>query len=368
MPTHTQPNPMNSPEEPLLSQPPEENLTCRSSLLEKTATVTRDRLIAMYSGIALGDALGLPVETLTLDQIREHYGRVESLLDLSVNVFLQNHPTEFGITSDDTQLSVAVSRGLEGAKSRHLDVIMEKIASEHVSELEKTDRGWGGSTKDAVRRLRDGCSWRDSGKSERADRGFGNGIPMKIAPVAFWALKNELPRQEIIELVAAIAAMSHRTSMAVSAGLAHVAAVTYCLCTPPEEFSTQDFVRLVVEFSREGRAYLPETAVPDDISERLAQVGVLAALPLPEIMRELKGGCYVYESLPATYALFLKAPKAQSTLFDLVNAGGDTDSNASMGGALLGALNGGAIFPAPLLEQLPIRDTITLVGNNLFDS
>lgn len=64
------------------------------------------------------------------------------------------------------------------------------------------------------------------------------------------------------------------------------------------------------------------------------------------------------DSLPATWAFFLQNPYHIRTLYDVVNAGGDTDSNGAMVGALLGALNGMSIFPQCLIDGLWQKERI----------
>jgi ADP-ribosylglycohydrolase len=66
----------------------------------------------------------------------------------------------------------------------------------------------------------------------------------------------------------------------------------------------------------------------------------------------------VYNTLPLAYACFLRHPTSVEALYDAVAAGGDTDTNASIAGSLVGALNGTAVFPAHLIEGLRMRERI----------
>jgi ADP-ribosylglycohydrolase len=50
---------------------------------------------------------------------------------------------------------------------------------------------------------------------------------------------------------------------------------------------------------------------------------------------------------------FIKNPHSIESLYDVINAGGDTDTNGSILGAMLGALNGTEIFPKELIESIP---------------
>lgn len=64
---------------------------------------------------------------------------------------------------------------------------------------------------------------------------------------------------------------------------------------------------------------------------------------------------------------FLRKPHSIEALYDVISAGGDTDTNGSMVGALLGALNGPNIFPDHLIEGLDQEKEIMLVANRFYD-
>jgi ADP-ribosylglycohydrolase len=48
----------------------------------------------------------------------------------------------------------------------------------------------------------------------------------------------------------------------------------------------------------------------------------------------------VYDSLPFSYALFLRNPRSFGSIMEAVNAGGDNDTNAKLVGEMLGAYYG----------------------------
>jgi ADP-ribosylglycohydrolase len=50
-----------------------------------------------------------------------------------------------------------------------------------------------------------------------------------------------------------------------------------------------------------------------------------------------------------------------------VNAGGDTDTNGAMLGALLGALNGTQVFPQHLIDGLVNKDNVINTADRLCD-
>lgn len=78
-------------------------------------------------------------------------------------------------------------------------------------------------------------------------------------------------------------------------------------------------------------------------------------------------GFHAADSLPTTWAFFFQNPQSIEALYNVVNAGGDSDSNGAMVGALLGALNGLDIFPQHLIDGLWQRERIIETAEKLCD-
>lgn len=75
-----------------------------------------------------------------------------------------------------------------------------------------------------------------------------------------------------------------------------------------------------------------------------------------KVREDLGAGAFVNEPLPFTYAMLLKyKDNIEGCLEAIVNMGGDSDTNASMAGAILGALYGYKAFPAKWRKRLEDR-------------
>src|SRR5262249_47265020 len=128
-------------------------------------------------------------------------------------------------------------------------------------------------------------------------------------------------------------------------------------CTA-EDFSPEKFTEVVVAASRLGAKIFPETIGPDDITGRLERIGDFRRASCEDIVTAFSGGCYVYESLPFSYAFFLRDPKYFTAVIDVISSGGDTDSNGALVGALQGALLGRAYLPGELIAGVRRRDVM----------
>jgi ADP-ribosylglycohydrolase len=323
-----------------------------------------DKILGNFLGVAIGDSLGKPVEMCKPQNIAEKYGRITDYLDCSSHKYFSGD--DKGTTTDDWQLTKAVARAMITTGEINLD----EIAAEHVREFSVTVAGWGGSTREAVARIAEGVHWSSASKTEKENRGFGNGVCMKVSPIGLYmALTNpnylDPPWSDHIQKIADMATMTHNTSIAVTSGLAHAFATFNCFSMKPEEFDKDKFLRVIISASQIGRQYCPDTLV-DDMQTRFEKLHKV--LSTKEIVSDFGGGsCYVFDSLPFTYAFFLNNPYSVDSLYDCVSAGGDADSNGSMVGGLLGALHGANIFPQHLIDGLANKEEVYSLATAFYE-
>lgn len=337
------------------------------------AKVSRDKIVGTFLGVAVGDALGMAVETFTAEKIAKTYGRVTTYLRPDGHKWFNGH--QAGTYTDDTQLTLAVAEALIEAP---LD--MDAQVKHHVAAFRKTTDGWGNTTRNAIRSLANGGSWATSGLSGN-NQGLGNGVVMKIAPVA---LLGEL---EVQEFVFNLNAMTHPTGISAGAAAAHVGAISLLSKYEQEDLPSLDVpgVKREILDSLARYAGFMESkyeSVDDKISDRFfylsenfekeftppALANALSFMSAAEIIEQFgAGSCYCFNSIPFSYAFFFRNPDTIETLFDVISAGGDTDSNGSIVGALLGAYHGTSIFPQYLVDGLVQKDEILDVANRFAD-
>lgn len=97
----------------------------------------RDKVKGILISTALGDALGAPIEKLSYEEIKERYGRVETLKakwykeDLGYEAH-KGKKRGNGIVTDDTLMTLALCNVYK-TKKRHLDAY--DMANEFVKEI-----------------------------------------------------------------------------------------------------------------------------------------------------------------------------------------------------------------------------------------
>ncbi len=328
--------------------------------------MNRDKVAGMFLGVAIGDALGMPAEGCAAHEIAARFGRLDRYQPVSGHQWLGDLP--MGATTDDWQLTRAVAEGMIQASGLDMDA----AAAWHVKAFREGVRGWGPTTHESVAALARGTHWSQSGRTDKPNRGSGNGVCMKVAPVgAYLAATSPDGNIEnaagVACFLADLARMTHDTSLGVTSGLCQAAAVCECLRSDPAGFRVESFVRTVVAAARHGQQFLTPPAGVDDLSQRLTVLWDHGRYDMARIATDLKGSSHVCESLPFTYMFFVRNPHSIESLYDCVSAGGDTDSNGSMLASLLGALHGAAIFPKHLVEDLPQRATVLDVAHRFCD-
>lgn len=316
----------------------------------------QDKIRGMFYGCYMGDALGMPVETWTPERIYETYGRVTKFLVPNGHKWFDGQPA--GTPTDDWQLSKAVAEALILSNGLNMDI----QANFHIQAFQDSTDGWGRSTRESVRRLVNGAHWRNSGQP----MGVGNGVAMKIASLGAYAALNSDQFNDYREFARNFALMTHKTPLAVVSGLAHMRGIYYCLTRnefPLGEFidsvtEDEDYVYAYAMDKEQSFVYSDGSVKPihkDFLSNRFQNLINYEKYDIARIVDEFGGSCYVYNSLPFTYMFFLKNPHSIESLYDIVSNGGDTDTNGSMLGALLGSLNGMSVFPKDLIGQIPAK-------------
>ena len=321
----------------------------------------------LLEAIAYGDAAGLPVETWTAKHIRQTYGWLDHLEETSVNPFFEG-TYGAGMWSDDTQLSVAVATALIAADGFNLDA----QAEEHIRAYDASalvehkgayiPRGWGGSTVQSVQRLKDGVSPSVSGEKG----GAGNGVLMKLAPLALWHTIRGIEDDERYAQLDALTAMTHRSDEARVASRVH-GDVLHTLLQLEQEvpYDAEELAEGIIERARWHEASLGVAPVCSEALGYLA-LPYLAYRP-QEILKHTDGkGFYAPQTLAMAYGVFLhNMSDFSSMVYTAVNLGGDTDSTASIVAAMTTMYEKGDIALPQDAERLHRRSWLGEVSKQL---
>src|SRR4051812_1703215 len=88
---------------------------------EHESPMNRDKVLGMFLGVALGDALGMPAEGLAAENIAVRFGRLDRYHPANGHPWLGDWPQ--GATTDDWQLTRAVAEAILQSGGLDMDAI-----------------------------------------------------------------------------------------------------------------------------------------------------------------------------------------------------------------------------------------------------
>jgi ADP-ribosyl-[dinitrogen reductase] hydrolase len=302
-------------------------------VVERGQASVEERFVGCLLGMAIGDALGMPVEGWPGEAIRASYGVLADFQPSPQRGLCK------GQFTDDTQMMLMHAESIV-ATGR---VDGDDLARRFVAWLRSGDvRGIGGSTLHSIQRLERGIHWRESGQT--GDFAAGNGVAMRIAPIGLLDCHDmERLRQD----VCIAGAITHRNNEALAGGLAIAYAVAR-LATDATEPAA------LIE---ETIAFVGDCEVTRNLqrARKLLDADVLAA----DALATLGTTGYVVHTVASAFYCFVRTPdNFKQSVIEAVMAGHDTDTTAAVGGALSGAYNGLQGIPRCWLEQSEDRKHI----------
>ncbi|MBD0259675.1 MAG: ADP-ribosylglycohydrolase family protein, partial [Cytophagales bacterium] len=287
---------------------------------------------AALLGLAVGDALGVPVEFKSRDSLRHR--PVTGLTGYGTH----NQPP--GTWSDDSSLAFCLADSL--CRKYDLD-----DAAKHFIKWYQyghwTPHGKvfdiGNTTRAAIERLMQGKSPILAGGFGEADN--GNGSLMRILPLLFHV--HHLPVEERFRLTSEISSLTH----------GHLRSVLACFIYL--EFAQQllagnDMQHAYENMIKEVNAFLE--AKPFNPNEIQKFIRILNGSLAEKTEAEIRSGGYVLHTLEASLWCLLTEDTYAAAVLKAVNLGEDTDTTGAVTGGLAGLRYGTAVIPGEWLEGL----------------
>lgn len=297
--------------------------------------IISERFEGCILGGAIGDAFGSGYENFSEQDdsnVFYPFGKPEKVIP------------EWKIT-DDTQLTLATCETITENK----ELKTEKFAKKYLEFYQQRKiTGIGASTLKALRELEVGGHWNLVGR--QGEYAAGNGAAMRIAPIAFL---NKITREQIRE----ICFITHRNDEAYVGALSVVLAIEATL--KRAWTGEEDLAEIIVE-------QIPDTKLKD----RLIEISKFSKDTELKEIGSLGNTGYVVDSVPLAIAAANRIKKIglEEMFNELIEIGGDTDTNCSIAGQIAGTLVGIKGIPDNLLNKLKslneykwIEDTVSKV-------
>ena len=295
---------------------------------------------ALY-GLAIGDALGMPTQSLPRAQIVASYGPLLQSFEPAP----PGHPLAAGMpagaVTDDTEQAVLLARLIieSGGTVDAAEVGRLLLAWEESMRVRGSLDLLGPSTKRAITALFAGADIEQAGRF-----GVTNGAAMRITPVGIATPSASLDR--LVDRVVAASRATHNTGVALAGAAAVAAAVSAGLDGAGAAEATELAVAAATVAARRGH-WVAAADVAARISWATQLVAGLGIDAVIETVYALVGtSLATQESVPAAFAVVAASPDDPWLACRIAaSLGGDCDTIAAMAGAIGGACHGLGGFP-----------------------
>lgn len=308
----------------------------------------------------LGDALGMPVETMTRQMILTKLGPngVTTFLN---PIQLRNEDTKHmkcGETTDDWQLSQVVAQSLLQGNGWDRRVAIRL----HCDALKSTTFGWGKGSMLAIQDIIDGKRNGHNPPAYIEGVGLGNGVIMKIPPLALYYSFRWKKRgteefggyQQFARDTRELGAITHSDPRAWISAFA----VGMFIIENAVSGSGQIDQMIVTLRKIASHVEVLEKLYISDPNQRVL-APLLYDIPCHvdgalDLHNHFHSGFTVIETMPFVVGTFMRHPKNfRDGVLEAVNAGGDTDTNAAIVGSLIGANVGADGIPHEWINFRP---------------
>ncbi|WP_372775952.1 ADP-ribosylglycohydrolase family protein [Mangrovibacterium sp.] len=304
-----------------------------------------NQIKSVLFGVAVADALGVPVEFRSRQTIRNN--PVTNMVGYGT----YNLPA--GTWSDDSSLTFCLAEAL----TQDFDLkLIGQYFVKWVDENYWTPRGnvfdIGMATKQAISRIATGVKPELAGGSDASSN--GNGSLMRILPLLFYL--QDRPINERFEITKQVSSITH----------GHIRSVIAC-------FYYLEFARLLVSGKDKFSAYTDlQTEITSFLTSRSVsptEIAVFDRLLKDEIYKltedKIKSSGYVLHTLEASIWCLLTTDSYKEAVLKAVNLGEDTDTTGAVTGGLAALLYGLNSIPKNWIKQIARKDDIENLAERL---
>ena len=295
---------------------------------------------AIIYGLALGDALGWPIEFLSMQKIHIIYGQSG----------IQEPPDPAKYT-DDTQTSLVIAEALVEAGDADIDTLMAAVTRRLItwSNSPDNDRAPGHTVTEAVRTLEAGVPWREAGSGAS-----GNGSAIRVAPIGYY-FQGDTEKLKEVAHATGIATHSRPSSDAAAIGAAYLVKLALD-GVPPDQY-----VRRTLEFT---------DGISPDFDTAMLRIGhVLEWTDEFAAINHVGSGWLGEEAVAmAVYCAMRHPDDFAKAVCRAVNIPGDSDSVGCITGGLMAARLGLDGIPPTWISRLENVDRLTETAARLASS
>ena len=306
-----------------------------------------ERVKGALFGSFVGDALGVPVEFKTREEVRKN--KVTTMLEYG------SHNQPIGTWSDDSSMVLATMDSICESNGIQYHDMMKRFLewmdnSKYTANNDVFDMG--NTTQESLWRYKDNPDTYLCGAKEEYKN--GNGSLMRILPVSIYMHYANIYLDNMIEVIKNVSSMTH----------AHAYSVLSCII----------YTIFIDEFLKEKdakKAYLNTQKIVKELitdtkkivatdEEKTKIFGIFDKLISRDISilddSYIKSTGYVVDSLEASIWCILTTSNYQDAVLKAVNLGGDTDTIGAITGGLAGLIYGYNAIPTDWINVLKRKE------------
>lgn len=302
-------------------------------------------------GLAIGDAIGVPVEFQSRKELEEN--PVEDIRGFGT------HHQPPGTWSDDSSLTFCLADSLcNGFDLRQIanEFIAWKLHAKWTAHDEVFDIGiqTAKSIDELIRIREDNWSDLEFLKYETDEFTNGNGSLMRILPL--YQLLKEAGVEKGFETIWAVSALTHGHIRAAIACLIYLVLIDELINDEEKENAYLNTRKRVTKFFIERKI----------ASREIKNFNRIIKYDIQDLeSNEIKSSGYVIDSLEASIWCFLKSDNYKDCILKAVNLGEDTDTTGAISGGLAGIYYEYESFPKKWCEGLIMKKQIEELGSKL---
>ena len=317
--------------------------------------VIYNKILGSLACAGMGDALGAATELYSIDEIKAQWGGfLNAFVSPPADTFAGSLNGIAGLITDDSSQMYVFSEGLVEAGFDNFTNNDWLACLLRWADMQPYANYKGPTTEQIVKALKEGRPTNPIGRIGTSSRqapnvGTTNGAGMRVAPAGLiWPGKKE----KACHLALITCLPSHDTNIAIASACAIAAATSQAMLPEASLTSLLDAAiwganygeRLAKQYARcvAGPSIAMRIQLAADIARR--------ANDLESCLREMEGlvgnSVAAHESIPAAIGLLLYCKgEPWETIHACANIGNDTDSIATMAGAIAGAWRGFDALP-----------------------
>lgn len=305
----------------------------------------KDIAKSILFGVAIGDALGVPVEFLTREEVAK-----DPVTDLRG---MGTYKLPAGTWSDDSSLTFCLAEVI--ADEFNLNTIAEnfvKWKNEGYWSATKKIFDIGVATMEALSRLENGVEAVKAGGTGERDN--GNGSLMRILPLLVYI--KDKPIQERFKITQQVSSITH----------GHIRSTIAC-------FYYLEFAKKIVEGKDKMEAYQAlKKEIPaflNSIAIDGSEIELFSRILNGDIQNEpeekIDSGGYVLSTLEASLWCLLSTNSYKEAVLKAVNLADDSDTTGAVTGGLAGLIYGFDSIPKEWVDGIVKTEKISRLAEDL---